>query len=232
WNGGLGWQLLVVPRRELESGNLLLSESSIALKAHHQRDESEWEFMGAFHYDEAVLGLGHLGYFGNAVWRWDTTVAFPHGEDPLWSTVANIDYSWNWKGINYYGSLEMHYNTAGVSDYGALPDAESLLARIERGEMHTLGRAYLAPSLQVELHPLFNLYIGAIVNLGDPSAVALPRLVWNVRQNMEITIGGNCYFGSKGTEFGGLPVPAIVDTTEVTYLAYPDRLYLWVKAYF
>jgi len=227
WNGQMDWQLLVVPRRNPASGNLRMDQSSVALKAHLLGSEMEWDFLAAWHYDELVAGIGTLGYLGNAVWRWDTTLAFPGEGDPLLSTVANIDYSWTWGGRNWYGSLEFHYNNIGTGDYQNIPAEDNLLARLERGEMYTLGRAYLAPSVQVELHPLVNLYLAGIVNVEDPSAVLLPRLVWNMSQNTELTLGANLALGGRGTEFGGIELPGMEGTLKA-----PGRVYLWLKAFF
>jgi hypothetical protein len=123
--------------------------------------------------------------------------------------------------------LEFHFNSVGTDHYESLLTEEDLIERLERGELYTVGRTYLAPSLQVELHPLVNLYLAGIVNLKDPSGVALPRLVWSVRQNLELTLGGSLNVGPAGTEFGGLPVPFTDQVLEA-----PDRAYVWLKGYF
>ena len=227
WNGNMEWQLLAVPRRDPLTGSLRASESSLALKGHLAAGEGEWDFLVARHYDETVIGLGRIGYLGDAVWRWDATVTFASGGHEFFSTVANLDYSWNWNGLNWYGSVEAHFNTFGTPDYAELPRNAPLLERLLRGELHTLGRAYVAPSLQVELHPLLNFFFSGIVNLEDPSAALLPRLVWNVRQDLELTFGGNLYLGGPGTEFGGLPPLALLSS-----IAPADRLYLWCTAWF
>ncbi|MGC9450014.1 MAG: hypothetical protein ACP5I4_01085 [Oceanipulchritudo sp.] len=227
WNGHTGWQLLLVPRRDPVTGSLQAKQSSLALKGHLFAGEGEWDFLAAWHFDEAVVGLGRIGYLGNAVWRWDAILTFAEGDHHLFSTVANIDYSWNWDGLNYYGSLEFHYNTIGSPDYAGLAGEPLLLVRLARGEVFTLGRAYLAPSLQIELHPLVNLHLSAVLNLQDPSAVVLPRLIWNFRQDMEFTLGGATALGGPGTEFGGLRIPGFPEAGPD-----PDRLYLWLKAWF
>lgn len=227
WNGNLGWQLLLVPRRDAAGGDPVMSESSVALKTHFFTGDSEWNLLAAWHYDEAVLGIGHTGYLGDAVWRADATLAFAEDGSAVFSGVVNLDRSWTWKEMNGYGSLEFHYNTYGTGDYGGLDREEALLERLSRGGIHTLGRAYLASSLRVELHPLLNAYLTSLANLEDPSAVLLPRLVWNVRQDLDLTLGGSLPLGGRGTEFGGLPVPGTR-----RFLKAPDRLYFWVKGYF
>jgi hypothetical protein len=227
WNRATELQLLVVPRRPSREQGLRASESSFALKAHRVGDSLEWDLMAALHYDEPVIGFGTIGNLGMAVWRWDATLTFATDGHRYFSTVTNIDYSWNWKGLNYYGSLEFHYNTIGSTDYDQLWENPPLLERLARGEMHTIGRCYLSGALQVELHPLLNLHLLAICNLLDPSAALLPRLVWSVRQDLELTAGASLNLGGSGTEFGGLPLPG--GSGE---LAPSNQAYLWLTAYF
>ncbi len=227
WNGGLDWQVLLVPRRDPATGSLRADHSSLAIKAHFFTAGAEWDLLASIHYDEPVFGVGRVGTLGNAVWRADATVTFGESGQTYVSAVANIDRSWTIGGLNWYGSLEFHYNSVGTDNYRSLLSEDDLIERLQRGELYTVGRTYLAPSLQVEVHPLVNLYLAGIVNLDDPSGVALPRVVWSVRQNLELTLGGSFSIGPEGTEFGGLPVPFSSQVSES-----PDRAYVWVKGYF
>lgn len=227
WNKQMDMQILMVPRRSIDSGSVQSDVSSLALKTNFNVGDVEWVMLAARHYNESVMGVGRTGYLGDAIWRLDATVTFADEGHHFVSTVANLDYSWIWQGLNYYGSIEFHYNTIGSSDYFGIWDNEPLLDRLNRGELHTLARAYMATTLQIELHALVNLHVSTILNLEDQSAVFLPRLVWNVRQNLEITIGGSLNAGGNGTEFGGIPVPGGTD-----YIQSPDRAYLWLKKYF
>lgn len=227
WNGGLDWQVLLVPRRDPRSGNLRADNSSLAIKAHFFTREAEWDLLASVHYDEPVLALGRVGTLGNAVWRMDASVTFARNGNTYLSTVANVDRSWSIGGRNWYGSLEFHFNSFGIRHYRNLLREVDLIQRLQRADLFTVGRMYLASSLQVELHPLLNLHLVGIANLEDPSGVLLPQVVWSVRQNLELTLGGNLHVGPAGTEFGGLPVPLTNQTVES-----PDRAYLWIKAFF
>jgi hypothetical protein len=227
WNGNLEWQLLAVPRRDPANGSFRAGSSSLALKAHAYGASGEWDFLAAIHYNEAVWGIGYAGYFGQAVWRFDLVAGKTAFDESFLGAVVNIDYSWSALGRNVYGSLEFHYNSIGESDPTAFANNRPLLARLERGEQYTLGHAYLAANLRYELHPLLNLHTATLVNLGDPSAVFQPRLVWNPFQNLEISFGGAVSLGPRGTEFGGLPLPG-----EAGYLEQPNHAYLRIKGFF
>jgi len=227
WNGGMEWQLLAVPRRNPVDESVEAASSSLALKVHRFMGPLEADALLALHYDEPVVGLGLSGYLGGAVWRWDAAATFDTPDGTLFSTVANLDTSWTLMDRNWYGSIELHYNTMGSSDYETLPGNTVLLERLARGEVFTLGRAYLASTLQVELHPLLNLYLTGIANLEDPSGVVLPKLVWSARQNLEVTLGGRLSLGAAGTEFGGIRLPGTTRTA-----GSPDRLFLWIQAFF
>ena len=103
----------------------------------------------------------------------------------------------------------------------------SLLVRLNRGEIYTLGRFYLSGHVSIEIHPLFNVYLTVINNLHDPSGVIQPRAIWGVTQNLELTLGANLYYGSKGSEYGGIVVPG------TPYLFTPaNTAYLWLSYYF
>lgn len=227
WNGGLDWQVLMVPRRDPLTWSLRADQSSLALKTHFFVGDVEWDLLASLHYDEPVLGFGRVGTIGSAVWRTDATVTFAKSGHTYFSAVANIDRSWTLGGLNWYGSLEFHYNSIGTNRYAFILTETELLNRLERGELYTIGRSYFSPSLQVELHPLVNLYLAGIVNLEDPSGVLLPRLTWSIRQNLELTLGSNVMIGPAGTEFGGLPLPLTENVLES-----PDRIYLWLKGWF
>lgn len=223
-------QLLYVPRRDAVSGDISWDASSLAGKLHLFSGSNEFDLMAAHHYRDAVIGAGGRGYLKDAAWRIDTTWTFLR-DDPeksgYASMVANLDYSWVWKDKNFYGLLEFYYNGLGEEDYSEAIRDPAIMERISRGELFTLGRYYLAVELQVELHPLLNLYLGLINNIRDPSGVFQPRAVWEVTDNLRATLGANLAYGAQGTEYGGFNIPG----TAFDH-AFPNSAYLWVALYF
>jgi hypothetical protein len=69
--------------------------------------------------------------------------------------------------------------------------------------MFTIGRTYLAGEIQVEIHPLFSVYLSVINNMADPSGVFQPRALWDITGDLQMTFGGSIYYGAAGTEYGG-----------------------------
>ena len=183
--------------------------SSVAGKFHFFAADIEMDLMAALHYDEIVLGMGSTGYLADAAWRWDLVWStLEHGRDKKGYVefVANIDYSWVWFQKNMYGLMEYYHNGLGKSNYTAAMGDPDLFEKIDRGELFTLGKNYAGIRIQIELHPLFNVYLGVINNLRDPSGMIQPWAVWGVTQNLTMEIGVNFYYGGREASMGGFSI--------------------------
>jgi len=168
--------------------------------------------MGGKHYKDAVIGLGSTGYLLDAAWRMDMTWTFldeGSEKDGFLSLVANIDYSWIWFEKNFYGMIEFYYSGIGEDYFLDAIEKEDILLRVDRGELFTLCRAYMAGEIQVELHPLLKFHLTSITNVNDGSGTVQPRLVWDVTSDLQCMVGGNIYYGETGTEYGGFELPLI-----------------------
>ena len=224
------FQFLYVPRRDPESRDVEWNESSLAGKFHFAAGTTEFDLMGARHFEDHVVGIGGMGYLWDAAWRMDATWTFldeNSDNDDYLSFVANIDYSWVWWQKNFYGLIEFYYNGLGEEDYiEALLDPD-IVERLDRGELFVLGRSYLSGQLQMEVHPLVNVFFGVINNLDDPSGVIQPRLVWNVAEDFDLTVGANILYGEEGTEFGGIEIPF----TDLLIKG-SDSAFIWLTYYF
>ena len=222
--------VLYVPRRDPVRDTVQWNHSSLAGKFHFAWGTTEFDIMIAKHYEDAVFGIGSTGYLGGAAWRVDgigTILNDRRGKDYYFSLVANMDYSWVWWKKNCYGFVEFFYSGIGETDYTEALLDQDIIERLARGELFTLGRAYLSGHLRVELHPLLNCYLTVINNLADPSGVVQPRIVWDCLQDVQVTMGGNVYYGRKGTEYGGFRIPG------TPFLARGnDSVFLWVTYYF
>jgi hypothetical protein len=191
---------------------------------------TEFDLMGASHYEDYVVGVGSTGYLGDTAWRMDATWTFLDEDSDssgYASFVANMDYSWVWWKKNFYGFLEFYFNGLGEDEYSDVFTDADLIERIERGELFTVGRTYLTGLVQMEVHPLFSVYLSVINNLHDPSGIVQPRAIWNFAENFELTIGANVAYGSEDTEFGGIEIPG----TNLLIKS-PNSVYLWLSYYF
>jgi hypothetical protein len=223
-------QLLYVPRRAPDTGKLRWQASSLAARARCFFDALELELMAARHYRDTVIGGGATGNLGEAAWRFDATWTFLHDSEPrsgYLSLVANLDYAWTAMDRNWYGYLECYFNGLGFPASGDALEEPVLMERVYRGEVFTMGRAYLAGHLRCEAHPLVNLYLTAIVNLYDGSSILQPRVVWDMTQDLQVTLGANLAGGPAGTEFGGVPI----GTGGLTQKN-PDTVFVWLSWYY
>jgi hypothetical protein len=228
-------QLLYVLRRDPDTNNAEADRNSLAGLLHFSAGTTGYDIMATRHYDDYVVGIGSSGIWGGAAWRLDATATFlddgeGHNTQNYFSGVANMDYSWNWWGKNWYGLLEYYYNGLGESDYpGALSNPD-ITNRLARGELFVLGKHYMSTEIQLELHPLLKIFITGINNMHDPSGILQPRAVWNVTQNLEMKIGANIFYGGNGnpgSEFGGFIIPG----TNI-HSRTPNNTYLWFNYYF
>lgn len=226
-------QLLYLPRRDPATGDLEEEAASYAMKSHFPTGSMEMDVMAARHYGDGIAGWGSSGYLGETAWRINTVYTILSEEsrqDNFFQVVANMDYAWMWGGRNVYGLLEFYYNGLGLNgNYENIVSNTSLLERLSRGEMFTIGRYYLAGQVQIELHPLVQLHTTAIVNLSDPSGVLQPQVLWDVVSDWQIIIGAQWNWGGHGSEYGGYNIT--VDGTTVT-VSPANRAYLWLTCYF
>lgn len=208
-DSGSDWQAVAVQRRDArgEAGD---GARSSALKYHGFAGAREFDLLLARHFEQTLLGIGGSSSIGGAVLRGDLLLTDARDG---WTASAVLNASWSWRLLerNMSGSLEYFYSGFGLreSDYGAAAflRAPDLVARLRRGELYTVGRHYLAGSVQIELHPLLNLSPALFWNLGDQSALAQLSLRWDLGAGLQLLAAGNLPFGSANTEYGGLELP-------------------------
>ena len=223
-------QLLYVPRRDPATGKVKGDQDSLAGKIHFAKGPTEFDIMAAKHFEEQVLGAGCSGYFGGAAWRLDAIWTFPDeksDEDRFLSLVGNMDYSWVWWDKNFYGFVEVFYNGLGDDNYSESIIDSDVRERLDRGELFTLGRYYLGGHIRMEVHPLVNIFFTVINNMDDPSGIFQPRLTWDITQDLQLTCGGNIFYGSRGTEYGAFKIPS----TDIL-IKTPGSAYMWLAYYF
>ena len=230
WNNSGDFQFLYVPGRNTINQNIEYSSSSLAGKLHTSLGDTDVDIMVAHHYTDRIIGLGSTGYVMNAAWRMDATWTFldkDADKNNFLSLIANMDYSWVWLNRNIYGFVEFYFNGAGDENYAAAVSDPEIIDRITRGDIFVFGRRYLAMGTQIEIHPLFHVYLNIINNISDPSGIIQPRSVWDITENLQCTLGGNFYYGGSETEFGGFTIKGTDDTYKPA-----DNMYLWMTYFF
>lgn len=228
---GVDVDLIYVAHRDPSTGSTGLEESSLGAKVYTYIGGVETDLMVARHYEDIVTGVGTAGTLKDAAFRLDLTGTFlnedSRGRSFYLSGVANIDYSWVWFNKNWYGYVELYYNGLSKNDYSKELADPAIARRMDRGELFALGRWYASASLNLEVHPLVNAYITPIVNLYDRSGMILPRIVYEVSNNMRITLSALLNWGGRDTEYGGYTIPG----TQF-YTSPADTISTWVAWYF
>ena len=131
--------------------------------------------------------------------------------DKVLSGVVSVSYSWTWGGKNVSGLLEYFRNGFGQAG-GAYAPADllrnpDLVRRLERGELYTLARNYLAASATVEVTPLVLLTQTFLINVDDPSALGQLVMRYDLQQDLQLTCALSLPLGPPGSEYGGVASP-------------------------
>jgi hypothetical protein len=204
-DNGDDFQLVWVGRRD-EDENIDADVNSTALKYHGFLGDREYDLLLAEHYSDLIVGLGGNMPLGGAILRGDLTVT--DAEDTTLSAVASLSWSWLGWGKNMSGVVEYFYNGFGQDDDEYSPqdllDNTDLIDRLQRGELFTIGKHYLAGSLLVEVTPLLTLTPNLFLNLEDGSFLGQLVGQYSVSQNWNLLLSLNVPVGSSDTEYGGI----------------------------
>ena len=200
-------QVAHVFRRNVLSGEAESKSATTAIKYHGIRGESEYDLLIAQSYDEPTIGLGGNMSIGGAVWRGDVVLSDTEGGNKV-QFVSNLSYSWMLGGKNMSGIVEYYFNGFGQHsdryDPIAIAQNVGLVRRLERGEIFTIGRNYLAGGILVEMNPLWMLTPNLFANLDDGSALFQMTTRYSLGDNSELLAAVNMPLGPSGTEFGGI----------------------------
>jgi len=206
FENGADLQGLVLLRRDPLTGNVESDQSSLAFKYHGFIGNEEFDLLLAKHYGDRLVGFGGIVGLGGAIWRGDLTWTDTDRESVV-SAVTSINYSWTWGGHNVSGLAEYYFTEFGQKRHhyaiDQLQQNVNLWQRLERGELFTLGRHYLATSLTVELTPLFRLTPNVFLNLQDPSALVQLVAQYDWQQDVTILTAVNVPVGPDSSEYGG-----------------------------
>jgi hypothetical protein len=123
--------------------------------------------------------------------------------------------------------IEFYFNGLGETNYPQAISNPDIVKRLARGELFVLDTYYLSGQIQAELHPLLNIYLLSINNITDPSGIIQPWVVWDFKQNLQLTAGVSIAWGKDGTEFGGFRIPG---TNLLSKSA--DRVFAFITYYF
>jgi hypothetical protein len=200
-------QFAHVLRRDLSTGDPASRAGTTAIKYHGIRGDSEYDVLIAKSYDELTVGLGGNKSLGGAVWRGDVVVTDTDSGNEF-QLVTNLSYSWMFADKNMSGVIEYYFNGFGQDSDGydpvSISQNDNLALRLERGEVFTVGRHYLAGGVLIEMTPLWTLTPNLFVNLDDGSALFQTTTRYSLGDNSDFLAALNIPLGPSGTEFGGI----------------------------
>ncbi|MDP6993547.1 MAG: hypothetical protein QGF87_04260, partial [Woeseiaceae bacterium] len=194
-------------RHDPVTGDPDSSVNTTAIKYHGLLGDAEYDLLIADHYGDTTIAIGGNRSVGGAVVHGDI-VWTDSADGSRLQLVANVSYSWVWGGKNVSGLLEYYFNEFGQRfgqyDISSLTQNPALLDRLQRGEVFTVGRHYLAGGLVVEMTPLWTLSPNVFANVDDGSALLQVVSRNSLSDNAEILAAINLPIGPGGSEFGGI----------------------------
>jgi len=200
-------QTVLIPRRNVSTSNLAANQSSLAIKYHTTRGDTDLDFLLSRHYGNNILGIGFATDWLGTILRGDLINEWSSGDTRL-SAVISINYSWMWVQHNVSGFAEYYHNGNGIdnSNYSAtnLAKKPDLMDKLLRGETFTVGKDYISAGLTIELTPrwLFNLLL--INNINDSSWLTQSTASFDWKEDLALMLGLNLPIGNRGTEYGGI----------------------------
>ena len=231
FDNGSDLQALLVPRRDVVSGEVEADESAVAAKMHWLANEYELDLLAARNYGDNLLGAGYTTELGENVINANISLT-DTDDDTVFSAVVNYNFSAVVQNRNLSGFIEFFYNGFGLSGRrNSIEDVisdQNLYSRLVRGELYTTGRYYLAGSVLIEMTPLLQLNPALFINLGDGSGMLQFIGSYSLAQNLDLLAGFNLPAGPDGSEFGGLDT-AIADDRLLTP---PNTLFARLAWYF
>ena len=201
-------QLLGVFRRDGEGGRDN-DENSYGAKWHHFLGGSEIELSLVRHYADDVAAISYRQPLGGALLQTDWVLTRLDDEDDTkFSAVINLDYSFSLFQRTAYVFGEYFHNGFGRDDspveIADLPPA--LVERLQRGELFTLMRDYLAVGISYQWHPLLIQDLTWLGNLEDGSGLLQTNLAFEPGDHQRLEAGVTLTQGSRGDEYGRIGV--------------------------
>lgn len=164
----------------------------------------DFQFFGGFMGEDYVVGTGYTGSIKGAAFRGELTYfkprqVFEYTENKEGVLVLSIsgDYT-------FENTLYMHcgvlYNSQGKS--GKAGQIQLLSQRDLSPKMLSRGKFNLFGQTSFNITPLLTANLSAIMNPDDLSAFISPSMNISLSDNFALSIFGQFFTGSKGSEYG------------------------------
>ncbi|MDJ0879801.1 MAG: hypothetical protein QNI86_14380, partial [Halieaceae bacterium] len=157
------------------------------------------------HFADDVLALSWRQPLGGALLQADWVATRLDDESNTeYSAVVNLDYSFTLAGRTSYVFAEYFRNGFGRDD-SPLDLAQlspALVERLQRGELFTFMKDYLAAGGSYQWHPLLVQDLTWLVNLEDGSGLVQSNLAYEPGDHQRLEAGITLTHGGRGDEYG------------------------------
>lgn len=209
FDDGSDLQVIAAPRPARQGGPVEADASTLALHYHGAAGGLGVTTMLARDHGDWTAGAGLSGPLGGAVWNVEITPTWAADGKTATSALANISTATTLLGRNATVFAEYYRNGFGVSGETSLDALPAGLSdRLERGQVFSVGRDYLAAGLSLEWTPLLTLSPSLIANLDDGGVYLIGEANWSLSDDLVLIGGAQGPLGRTGTEYGGLPISA------------------------
>lgn len=167
--------------------------SSNALQWHDNAKGIDYSVVAGRLLGEDVLGFDLATQIGPAGLRGELTEQRPASGSSYSRAMLGIDYAFP-NTLTF--SLETYYNGGGSSDSTRYRWSDAMTGRVV-----SLATRYWGLFMGYELTPLLKSNNYVVFNADDNSRGIDLRLVWSVRPDLDLTLGGRSFSGGPGSEY-------------------------------
>jgi hypothetical protein len=221
---GSDLQVIVAPRAQRNGGPVAEDASTFAAVLHTRVGSLGTTWLLARDRGDWTMALGLSGSLGGAAWNAEIIPTIEkHGRVET-SALVNISDAVTLFERNATLFAEYYHNGFGIAGDGISFDRlpSTLTSRPARGQVFNIEQDYLAGGMTLEWTPLLSLSPSIIINLNDGSAYTAGEANWSLNDNLNLIFGAQVPVGSKGTEYGGLPLadhaPSTVGPATLVYV--------------
>ena len=175
--------------------------STTAIKWHALVGDFEYELVLGQHFNQEVAGaMFRYSVFGSLL-RADI-LSTCESDKCVVSGLLNIDRAFTLRRLPIYTFVELFHNGYGEDALTENPISSMLAERVQRGELFTLMRDYVAVGINTAWHPQWSQSVSVIGNLNDHSALFQTFFSYDPGDNARMQFSVIVPTGTKNGEFG------------------------------
>lgn len=164
----------------------------------------DWQVIGAYMRNDAVLGAGWSGHIGGAGFRGEASWFQHKGQfaDTSGQLVASVSADYMFSN-SFYIHGGVLYNNEGTKEEAA---RSLLFMNNEDLSVKTLtpARAELFLQMSYPITPILNVDISTILNPFDKSWFTGPSVTYSMAPNIDLMMSSQLFFGENNTEYGNI----------------------------